>query len=144
MGKDIRTRFTELETAYRDTQDLGRLPTIRPDGTVQVNPVSAVRGTADQVHTQDGPWPSTDGTIISFGLDEADRDHSKSRYSPAMWRNRRPVDDHIGRLNLVNVSKVVKMALPAPQGDDWPEVHRRSPPHRSRSRCRASMIRCAV
>jgi pyridoxamine 5'-phosphate oxidase family protein len=125
-------RFTDLEIAYMHTQDLGRLATSQPDGTLQVNPVMfryntdydtidiggrsmattrkfrnvagnncvafviddvlsrqpwrvrylEVRGTAEQVHTPSGPWPGTDGAIIrihprriiSFGLDEPDRD----------------------------------------------------------------------
>ncbi|GAA4486505.1 PPOX class F420-dependent oxidoreductase [Actinoallomurus oryzae] len=125
-------RFTNLEIAYMGTQDLGRLATVQPDGTVQVTPVMfryntehdtidiggrsmgttrkfrnvasnhrvafviddvlsrepwrvrclEVRGTAEQVHVPEGPWPGTDGAIIrihprriiSFGLDESDRD----------------------------------------------------------------------
>ena len=125
-------RFTDLEIAYMHTQDFGRLATVQPDGTPQVNPVGfrynanydtidiggramattrkfrnvasnnrvafviddvlsrqpwrvrylEVRGTAEQVHTPAGPWPGTDGAIIrirprriiSFGLDESDRD----------------------------------------------------------------------
>jgi pyridoxamine 5'-phosphate oxidase family protein len=124
--------FTEPETDYLRTQDLGRLATVQPDGTVQVNPVGfrynaqlvtidiggfnmassqkfrnltsndrvafviddvvsrqpwrvrclEIRGTAEQVHIPDGPWAGTDGAIIrihprriiSFGIDEPDRD----------------------------------------------------------------------
>lgn len=43
--------FTEAETAYLDSQRIGRLATQQPDGTLQVNPVgyrwNAVNGTID-------------------------------------------------------------------------------------------------
>lgn len=124
--------FTETEINYLAAQDLGRLATVQPNGTLQVSPVGfrynaglttidiggynmaasqkfrnvadngkaafvvddllskapwrvrclEIRGTAEAIHIADGPWAGTDGAIIrvhprriiSFGIDEPDRD----------------------------------------------------------------------
>jgi pyridoxamine 5'-phosphate oxidase family protein len=41
--------FTETEVAYLATQQLGRLATVQPDGTLQVNPVGFTYDPASEV-----------------------------------------------------------------------------------------------
>jgi pyridoxamine 5'-phosphate oxidase family protein len=79
--------FTDTEIDYMASQDLGRLATVAPDGTVQVNPVGfthnpalgtidiasrdpwrvrclEIRGPAEQVHAGAEGGGGTDGALI--------------------------------------------------------------------------------